>query len=147
MIASSFTLKEFLQSPCHFLKKQKIHLCEDRIPLKITFSIPLLQSLAVVDGKILYPLSRKRNGEMTMKMKIKGRIWSSKKTYYRHLKILPHNFHVSITFYLPHIFQYIPLKNVVNYFYFKKKKVGLYFLLNGSNQLLTRWFRYESETN
>ena len=29
--------------------------------------------------------------------------------------------HVIITFHLPHIFQYIPLKNVANYFCFKKK--------------------------
>ena len=29
--------------------------------------------------------------------------------------------HVIVTFYLPHIFQYIPLKNVVNYICFKKK--------------------------
>ena len=39
--------------------------------------------------------------------------------------------HILVTFYLPHIFQYIPLKNVVNYFCLKK--IGLCFLLNGSN--------------
>ena len=35
--------------------------------------------------------------------------------------------HVIITFYLPHIFQYIPLKNLVNYFCFKEKQVSAFY--------------------
>ena len=34
---------------------------------------------------------------------------------------------VTIAFYLQHIFQYIPLKNVINYFCFKKKVVSAFY--------------------
>ena len=84
MITSSFTLKESLQSQCHLttvLEKQTIHLSYCKIPLKITFRIPLLQNSTLVDGKIYSTILRKRNGEMTVKM-----MRSVLETYYRHLK-------------------------------------------------------------
>ena len=34
--------------------------------------------------------------------------------------------HAIVTFYLPYIFQYIPLENVVNYFCFKEKQVSAF---------------------
>ena len=45
--------------------------------------------------------------------------------------------HVIITFYLPHIFQYIPLKNVVNYFCFKKNR----------SLLSTKWVKLTPKTS